>query len=192
MENKFISDKVLNPKLLISKSEIFSNNSLIPQESGIYGAYFKEVPLEVDVDSCVSFGEYTLLYIGVSNNLKKRLEGHYIQDASRSTLRKTLGLLLVDESSFPLRKIKPYKRLTRNFTPDGERWLSAWIEKNMYFSFEVTPDYLLIEDKYLKNLGPQGVLPLNIKGNSHPYANKLKKVREAAIISADENVFYKT
>ena len=193
MDNKFSIDKILNPEKIFSKNEIFSRPSPIPKESGVYGAYFKEVPSGIDIKNCVLFEERTLLYIGVSTiNLQKRIKGHYTKDASRSTLRNTLGILLADKSKFPLRRIEPYKRKTRNFTPDGESWLNLWVEENMFFSFETTPSYLQREDEYLKKLGPSGSLPLNIDKNTHPYSSKLKRKRKAAVSYADKNVFYKT
>ena len=193
MDNKFSIDKILNPEKILSKNEIFSSPSPIPKESGVYGAYFKEVPSDIDIKNCVSFEEHILLYIGISTiNLQKRIKGHYTNDASRSTLRNTLGILLADKSKFPLRRIEPYKRKTRNFTPGGESWLNLWVEKNMFFSFETILSYSQREDEYLSKLGPSGSLPLNIDKNNHLYASKLKKERETAATYADKNVFYKT
>jgi len=77
-----------------------------------------------------------LLYIGISPNklskppstqsLRSRIQYHYRGNAEGSTLRRTLGILLAEESGYPLRRVGSGKRMT--LTQDGERWLNRWLE----------------------------------------------------------------
>ena len=82
----------------------------------------------------------TLLYIGISpdkknkpqsrQHLKKRVTNHYKGNAEGSTLRRSLGILLTQESNYPLRRVGSGKRMT--LTHNGEQWLDDWMDKNAF------------------------------------------------------------
>ena len=132
--------ELISPIKLFPRREILSKPSPIPNISGLYGWYFKKLPPLVPSDGCVKFKDLTLLYIGISpdkinkpdskQNLRKRITNHYRGNAEGSTLRRTLGILLSEESNFPLRRVGSGRRMT--FTHNGEQWLDNWLESNAF------------------------------------------------------------
>ena len=132
-----------------------------------------------------------LLYIGISpdkinkpdsrQNLRKRITNHYRGNAEGSTLRRTLGILLSEESNFPLRRVGSGRRMT--FTHNGEQWLDNWLESNAFVCWVENLTPREIEDKLFQTLS----LPLNIQGNRHhPFSSDLNSLRKKAILRAKE------
>ncbi len=66
------------------------------------------------------------------------------------------------------------------FTHAGEQWLDAWLEDNAYVSWEICEEPWNIEEKVFE----QTVLPLNLKGNQHPFKETLSVMRKHAIQNA--------
>ncbi len=62
----------------------------------------------------------------------------------------------------------------------GEKRLSQWLEANAGLSWIVHPQPWLIK----KTIIQQYLLPLNIKGNDHPFRVKLEGLRERARLQA--------
>ncbi len=96
---------------LMSRADVLARPSPCPAVAGLYGWYFREIPPGVDVDGCHSVEGLTLLYVGISpkqppangrepsrSTLRRRLQTHYAGNAEGSTLRKTLGCLLAEET----------------------------------------------------------------------------------------------
>jgi hypothetical protein len=126
------------PEKTYSRTEVMSKPTPVPAVNGVYFWWFKEIPPSVPTENCITCDGYTLLYVGISpdrrgkpnsrSNLRKRIKTHYSGNAAGSTLRRTLGVLLSNVSSFPLRRVGSGSRMT--FTHPGEQWLDAWMEKN--------------------------------------------------------------
>ena len=179
---------LINPKNLYSRFAVLSQPCPVPQEPGAYAWFFKEIP-NVPTDSYIQKNGMTLLYAGISpdkvskpnskKNLRKRITNHYRGNAEGSTLRRSLGVLLTEESDFPLRRVGSGKRMT--FTHLGEQWLDKWMEKNAFVSWVTHEKPWELEEVLLDTLS----LPLNSKGNKdHSFADTLSQFRKDAIHQA--------
>jgi len=105
---KIFEDLIANPKLF-SRQEALSKPCPIPKKPGLYGWYFREIPEGVPVDKCKSINGYKLLYVGISpssdmssQDLRLRISTHFRGNAQGSNLRLMLGVLLENQSGFPL------------------------------------------------------------------------------------------
>ena len=150
-----------------------------PDESGIYGWYFNEIPPYVPYKKCAHtrprLKKWRLLYIGKGKSLKKRILGfHFNGDADVSTLRLSLGCLLIKHHKLCL-----YKRLSKTegkydytFGDKGEKEISNWMKKNTRVAWVASPNYETLE----KNAIHTYTLPLNIKENPNLFV-PLKTLR---------------
>lgn len=160
----------------------------VPAVNGVYFWWFKEIPPGVPAEGCITCDSYTLLYVGISpdqrgkpnsrSNLRKRIKTHYSGNAAGSTLRRTLGVLLSGESSFPLRRVGSGSRMT--FTHLGEQWLDAWMEKNAKVHWIPVEAPWELEDMLIASI----LLPLNIQGNAHDFRMTLSGMRSQAAAEA--------
>jgi len=184
-------EEFINPKRLYSRQEILSKPSPIPEIFGVYGWYFKSIPTLVPTEGCVMHQKKTLLYVGISpdkknkpqskQHLKKRITNHYKGNAEGSTLRRSLGILLTQESNYPLRRVGSGKRMT--LTHNGEQWLDDWMDKNAFVFWVEHQSPWELEEELLNFFS----LPLNIQGNrNHPFARELNRIRKDAINTARE------
>jgi hypothetical protein len=155
-----------NPPLLYSRSAVLNKPCPVPQKPGVYAWYFKEIPGQVPTEGCITKDGLTLLYVGISpskknskQNLRKRITYHYWGNPEGSTLRRSLGVLLTEQSGFPLRRVGTGKRMT--FTHLGEQWLDNWMEENAFVYWVKHPAPWELEEEIIGTLS----LPLNIKGN---------------------------
>jgi hypothetical protein len=95
-----------------------------------------EIPPSVPVDGCLKYKDLTLLYVGISpqkalskkdkrsgQNLRRRIKTHFKGDASISTLRMSLGSLLVDRLNIVLRRVGKTERF--KFSKKDEYSLSG-------------------------------------------------------------------
>jgi hypothetical protein len=172
------------PARLFSRSEVLQRPSPVPAANGLYAWYFREIPPAVPTDNCLTFNGKTLLYIGIAparadsrQSLSKRIiRNHYRGNASGSTLRRTLGVLLEKKSGFPLRRVGSGKRIT--LTHAGERWLNEWVEKNSFVAWAFHYKPWEIEPDVLRRVS----CPLNIKDNDHhPFCSSLRAMRSEAL-----------
>jgi hypothetical protein len=186
MENLFS-----NPGHLYSRAEVLSNPCPVPKVHGLYAWFFKEVPNGVPVDGCLIHEGLCLLYVGSSPDKKgktdstqtllQRVRYHFQGNADKSTLRRSLGILLVSQSHFPLRRVGSGKKMT--LTSQGEQWLDSWMEKNAFVTWVEHDEPWTLENELFQSVA----LPLNIQGNKHhPFAALLLKKREEAIAIAKE------
>ena len=176
------------PDKLIQRHEVKEKLQSIPVEPGIYFWWIKNLPSNVPLSSCIRYGNYYLVYAGISPDkkgkpnskatLKIRIRTHYFGNAEGSTLRRTLGILLADQSGFPLRRVGSGKRMT--FTHMGEQWLDQWMEENARISYVVTSEPWILEERIFKQIS----LPLNLKGNEHNFKSTLSHLRKMAIEQA--------
>jgi len=96
------------PNKLIQRHKIKEKHQNIPADHGIYFWWIKNLPSKVPLSHCVRFEDYYLVYEGISPDkkgkpnskatLKTRIRTHYFGNAEGSTLRRTLGVLLADQS----------------------------------------------------------------------------------------------
>lgn len=176
------------PTHLIQRHEIKEKQQNIPAEHGVYFWWIKDLPVNIPLDSCIRYGAYSLVYAGISPDkkgkpnskatLKTRIRTHYFGNAEGSTLRRTLGVLLAEQSGYPLRRVGSGKRMT--FTHLGEQWLDQWMQENAAVSYIVMPEPWIVEEELLKQIS----LPLNLKGNEHEFKSSLSCLRKAAIDQA--------
>src|SRR5262245_35348251 len=177
------------PERLYSRAEVLQRPSPVPNANGLYAWYFRNIPSVIPTDNCLKFNGNTLLYIGIAPDkinkpnsratLLKRIRQHYAGNAEGSTLRRSLGALLSDQSGFPLRRVGSGKRVT--LTHPGEQYLDEWMDKNAFVSWMALPEPCLIEHQMLRELS----CPLNIKDNEHhTFCSTLKKLRSDAICQA--------
>lgn len=172
-------ERVLNLPTVFSRAEVLSKPSPVPTERGLYVWYFRDIPGVTPTDGCIVKEGLALLYAGISpkndesrENLRNRVTYHYRGNAEGSTLRLTLGVLLADESGFPLSRVGTRKRMT--FTHLGEQWLDQWMEENAYVSWLEHPSPWTVENQIIDSLS----LPLNIQGNTrHPFVDTLSSLR---------------
>lgn len=166
------------PTRLWSRAEVLASPSAVPIASGIYGWYFSQTPPGVPVEGTYQLEGWRLLYVGISPSgperkatLRRRLRTHFRSDASRSTLRRSLGCLLRGQLELELR---PRGRSGRTHFGPGEDRLSDWMGGNaavVWLEHERPWD---LERALLREL----VLPLNIQNNpGNSFAAELKALR---------------
>jgi hypothetical protein len=139
---------------------------------GVYAWWFKNVPSFVPLDGATRFRGMTLLYVGTSKRpLWKRLREHVIDDASRSTLRRSIGCIMAEQLriEFVVTRVSRGTRYHFGFGSSGEHTLSNWMEENARVSWVQHDEPLLLEDNLIKTL----VIPMNVKGNNHPFSRVL-------------------
>jgi hypothetical protein len=186
MENVFS-----NLRHLYSREEVLSNPCPVTKAHGLYAWFFKEVPTGVPVEGCLTHEGLTLLYVGSSpdkrdktsstQTLQQRVRYHFQGNADKSTLRRSLGILLSSRSGFPLRRVGSGKKMT--LTNRGEQWLDSWMAENAFVTWVEHEEPWVLENELFQTQQ----LPLNIQGNKHhPFAPLLLKRREEAIAIAKE------
>jgi len=183
-----VFEPLTQPETLLKRQIALTKPSPIPAISGIYAWWFREVPPAVPVEGCIVKDGLTLLYAGISpssarsrQSLRKRITYHYRGNAEGSTLRLTLGVLLAEQSGYPLRRVGSGKRLT--FTHHGEQWLDDWMERSAHVGWIEHPEPWMVEREFLEMVS----LPLNIQDNRHhPFSEQLSELRSAAKREAKE------
>ena len=89
----------------------------------------------------------------------------------RSTLRRSVGCLLAERLGIEL-EVTRVSRLTHchfGFGSSGELSLSNWMRENARVSWVRHDEPLFLERHLIKTL----TLPLNVKGNNHPFAKEI-------------------
>lgn len=179
----FTAERVLNPRELVHPINVGS----APPSPGIYAWWFKSGVLEVPGGAYQRLDGYELLYTGISprkpsaagrvssGNIKTRLDNHANGDASRSTLRRTLGVLLTEQLGLTLGLHK-----AREHYGDGERLLTLWLRQNAKVAWVIDPKPWDAEDELLEH----AVLALNIDGRSDTFAKSISDRRRVAIRAA--------
>jgi hypothetical protein len=132
-----VDQALLRPARLWTRDDVIARPSPVPSEAGVYAWYFHTAPGGAPIDH-VHDG-LALLYVGISpadragsrQHLRSRLRSHYRGNASVSTLRLSLGVLL----GLELRRVGSGERLT--FTPPGEAELSSWMGANALVCWHV-------------------------------------------------------
>jgi hypothetical protein len=180
--------ELLNPSRIWSRAEILNQKTCpVPAKSGVYAWYFKQFPTIIPTQDCHQHNDLILLYVGIapsrpnsSNNLRKRIKQHYRGNAYGSTLKLSLGCLLVGGLGIELRRVGSGERMTFG---TGETMLSNWMEQNAFVTWTLHIEPWILEDELIGQLS----LPLNLRGNeNHPFYSALSVVRKNAKDRAKE------
>lgn len=158
------ADAIVRPSRVWSRSEVLTRPSPVPGVPGVYGWWFRGLPEEVNISSCIDFQGLKLLYVGIAPRglalskatLRSRLRAHYAGNAEASTLRLTLGCVL----GLELRRSRTGRTMT--FGPH-ETDLSQWMVENAFVSWVEHNQPWLLEASLIGRLD----LPLNLEQNSH-------------------------
>lgn len=172
---------ILHPSTLLSRPEVLAKPCPVPNAAGLYAWYFKQVPPGVPTADCRRHDGLTLLYAGIApsgpaskSTLRKRTRIHYGGNASRSTLRRSLGCLLENELGIQLR-FNPSGRVT--FGKEGEARLSEWMAENAFVVWMEHDEPWVLEPELIQNVS----LPLNIEHNErHRFPPVLAALRKEA------------
>jgi hypothetical protein len=154
---------------LYSREAALARPSPVPQQAGVYAWFFKGLPNTVPTEGCTKRSGYTLLYVGMASNLRRRVKNHFAGDASRSTLRQTLGTLL----GMPLVRGAD-ERLT--FGVIGEDKLDEWMADNAVVGWWQSHAPQEQETRLIAELRP----PLNLRHNGHPFSEVVGRLRQKA------------
>lgn len=167
-------DSLLRPARLWTRDEVLARPSPVPRQAGVYAWYFRTAPGGAPIDH--THHGLALLYVGISpanrpgsaQHLRLRIRSHYRGNASTSTLRLSLGLLL----GLELRRVGRAERCT--FTTPGEVALSSWMATNALVCWHAVEQPWLEEERLIRQLS----LPLNLDANQrhgfHPTLTALR------------------
>jgi hypothetical protein len=155
--------------------------STAPRKKGVYAWWFDPGALEVPDAAYATVEGRQLFYVGIaprkpspagkesSSRLRNRLTTHTKKDASRSTLRLSLGALLADELNLSLR----LRDGRVNWGPEGEITLSQWMTQHARVSWVVNDQPWVLEDELIGEVP----LALNVNGRDDPFAKHLSQLR---------------
>lgn len=173
------AQRVLSPVEFTHPGDI----DVVPAQPGIYGWWIRSGSLEIPVANYQQQDGFELIYVGISprkpsaagrlskGNIRRRLNQHVNGNASQSTLRRSLGVLLMEalDMTLILRKGR--------YLWDKEAHLTDWMHDNARIGYVVDDAPWLVEDELLA----QAVLALNIQGRGNdPFAKTLAARRRAA------------
>lgn len=172
-----------------TRTDIVARGVQLPQAPGVYVWCFRATTPGVPATNCLSYGEWVMLYVGISpdsrskpnsrQGLRSRIRHHLCGNAEGSTLRRTLGILLSEQSGFPLRRVGSGLRMT--LTHLGEQWLDRWLDENALLFWRAVDQPWHLEEEIIANVS----CPLNLRGNeAHPSNRSLREARSAAISEA--------
>jgi len=175
-ENYILTE--MNVNYFASPEELLAFQELCkkppPNKSGVYGWYFNKLNPYVLRQSKIYVkpwwfsSKWFLLYIGRGNDLNRRIIEMHFKNADVSSLRLSLGCLLVRKLKICLRK-RPRPNdendYAYTFGDEGEEKLSHWMAKNSRLSWIVSNDYERVEEEAIEKYKP----PLCSIGNPEPF-----------------------
>ena len=175
---KDVIDRLISPIQLLNRSMVLMRPCPVPQTSGIYAWYFKNIPNIVPISNCYDVDGLKLLYVGVapasegsSATLRSRTRMHLRNNASGSTLRLTLGCLLSQQLGL---RLQPTGRTARLTFVEGEAVLSDWLEQNAFVSWVPCGRPWEVESSVIRSIS----LPLNLRHNQgHQFYQQLSEIR---------------
>ena len=177
-------ERILNPLTLHSASDVRT----APASPGVYGWWMKKGTLDVPAAAHQEQDGHQLLYVGISprkpsaagraskGTLRDRLVTHATKDASRSTLRRTLGVLLAGELGLILGE----NGGREHYGAQGEALISRWLIENARVAWAVDPEPWKAEDELLAD----ATLALNLDGKTDAFARSISAQRRAALAAA--------
>jgi hypothetical protein len=146
---------------MFSRLQIIESLKSIPNKGGVYFWYVDAngaSKLGISIDGCSIKNNYFLIYIGLSQDLRMRLKWHTtdkhslssIKAGTLSVLRQKLSTLLFDNWH----------------SKDG---VDEFMDKHMKVEYQLNPEYEQVEIELINS----HVLPLNVRGNNHPFIKEL-------------------
>lgn len=183
-EPSLTAERILNPLSLHSTADVRS----APASPGIYGWWMKKGTLQVPEGPYQEQDGRQLLYVGISPrkpsaagrvskaNLRHRLVTHATKNASQSTLRRTLGVLLAEELGLAL----GVHGGREHYGPQGEALISRWLIENARVAWAVDHEPWEAEDELLAHT----TLALNLDGRSDTFARSISDRRKTALVAA--------
>lgn len=173
----FPAERILNPRELTRVSEV----GTAPKEGGIYAWWFTPGALRVPPREYATTDGFDLLYTGISpreptaagkastGSIRSRLRSHAKRDASWSTLRLSLGILLADDLGLTLAL-----HAGRVHWGTGEEVLTEWMQRHARVSWVRDPAPWTVEEELLAAAN----VPLNIDQHLHdPFSRELNQRR---------------
>jgi hypothetical protein len=166
------------PSTLFTVGDVMKKPSAAPDEAGIYAWWFDELP-NVPLDGALEQDGFRLAYVGIASyrpgsrrTLRQRLRNHCKGPIATSTLRRSLAAVLIDELA-----LQPRQGVSKKVVlPEEEEVrLSDWLSNHGRVAWLVSSSPWLDEARILRD-GPP--LALNIQGNAHEFAPKLRVFRE--------------
>lgn len=159
---------------ITSVSEIRNNLYEIPNQGGVYKQYVDKKGLEYLDGVCPttqdisSDGEEVyLLYVGLAKDLNDRFKWHLgITNTSHKSI---LGGWL---STLRVSYMANHKEI---LCLSEQSKLDEFMDNHVYIQYMVTHDFVVVEEQLIK----ENDLPLNIKGNLHPFVQTNQSRRNA-------------
>ncbi|WP_336646265.1 GIY-YIG nuclease family protein [Microbacterium sp. USHLN186] len=180
-DHSLTAERILNPLMLHSAADVRN----APASPGIYGWWMKRGALDVPEAPYQEQNGHQLLYVGISprkpsaagrasnGNLRKRLVTHATKNASQSTLRRTLGVLLANDLGLTL----GVHGGREHYGAQGEALISRWLIENARVAWAVNPQPWEAEDELLEH----ATLALNLDRRSDAFARSISDRRRAAL-----------
>lgn len=166
------SSDTLTFSQIIPVSEIRKSIEKIPKEGGVYKQYVDKKGLEYFEgvyptirETTINGTEVYLLYIGLAKDLFDRFKWHLgITNTSHKSI---LGGWL---STLRISYMANHKTI---LCLSEQNKLDEFMNEHIYIQYMITKDFVAIEEQLIK----ENDLPLNIKGNLHPFVpiNKLRR-----------------
>jgi hypothetical protein len=165
------------PSTLFTVGDIVKKPSAAPDEAGIYAWWFDELP-NVPLAGALERDGFRLAYVGIASyrpgsrrTLRQRLRNHCNGPIATSTLRRSLAAVLLDELA-----LHPHQGAGKKvrLPEEEEARLSHWLSNHGRVAWIINPAPWL-EEAQLLRAGPP--LVLNIQGNTHEFARKLRALR---------------
>lgn len=169
------------------------DSNMLPNVAGNYvfllrkGSQLPQVDINPQIPEVTLEGNtYQAIYAGIaSKSLRSRdYRAHFIgNDASRSTLRKSIGSLF----GYDLILRKENDKRHKKFKPNDEEKLTKWMKNNLLLAFVENADPESMEDKLIAELNP----PLNLDKNDNTvnaeFRALLSKLRRRHVIGSAEH-----
>lgn len=169
------------------------DSNMLPNVAGNYvfllrkGSQLPQVDITPQIPEVTLDGNtYQAIYTGIaSESLRQRVYRiHFIgNDASRSTLRKSIGSLF----GYDLIPRKEGDSKHEKFKPADEEKLTKWMKNNLLLAFVENADPESMEDKLIAELNP----PLNLDKNDNTvnaeFRALLSKLRRRHVIGSAEH-----
>lgn len=169
------------------------DSNMLPNVAGNYvfllrkGSQLPQVDINPQIPEVTLDGNtYQAIYTGIaSESLRQRVYRiHFIgNDASRSTLRKSIGSLF----GYDLIPRKEGDSKHEKFKPADEEKLTKWMKNNLLLAFVENADPESMEDKLIAELNP----PLNLDKNDNTvnaeFRALLSKLRRRHVIGSAEH-----
>lgn len=159
---------------LRAPSFVRTNADQVPTGAGVYAWFFA---------SCLGFDEaaqrpmrdgMSLLYIGKARSLRKRLLNHCRNSSGGSTLRRSIGSLLLQDLGLIARQVGARRKLS--FVRESEQVLSDWLAAHAAVTWVQCDRAGELESWLIGHHRP----PMNLMGNRGAEASRLLQARTTA------------